>query len=169
MEEQDNFYRIKLFTLSAAVFLFSLGLFRGVTKPRSRSYRSCSKVLSTAYPGSSVTISVQFIRGLDEEISGVSLRQRKDSPNKIVMLLFERCQAMEKLRSFTNGVDSLWLEDEEGEIQVFPSGIKFFFRNDDDLAKVECSIELRTELEYERVKRFLHRYAEAHGFQFESR
>jgi photosystem II Psb28-2 protein len=116
-----------------------------------------------------VTISVQFIRGLNEEITGVSLRQRKDSPSKIVMLLFERCQAMEKLRSFTNGVDSLWLEDEEGEIQVFPSGIKFFFRNDDDLAKVECSVELRTATEYERVMRFLHRYAEANGFQFESR
>jgi photosystem II Psb28-2 protein len=109
------------------------------------------------------------MRGLDEEISGVSLRKRKDSPNKIVMLLFERCQAMEKLRSFTNGTDSLLLEDEEGEIQVFPSGIKFFFRNDDDLAKVECSVELRTEEEYERVMRFLHRYADAHGFQFEAR
>ncbi|MGA7954570.1 MAG: photosystem II reaction center protein Psb28 [Gloeobacterales cyanobacterium] len=116
-----------------------------------------------------MTISVQFIQGLEEEITGVSLRQRKDSPNKIVVLVFDRIQAIEKLRSFTNGVDNLWLVDEEGQIQVFPSGIKFFYRNDDDLVKAECSIELRSEEEFERVMRFLHHYAEAHGFQFESR
>ena len=131
--------------------------------------RGSSRVVASLYRGNSVTISVQFIQGLEEEITGVSLRQRKDSPNKIVVLVFNRMQAIEKLRSFTNGVDNLWLTDEEGQIQVFPSGIKFFYRDDDDLVKAECSIELRSEEEFERVMRFLHRYAEAHGFQFESR
>jgi len=114
-----------------------------------------------------VTISVQFIEGLEETISEVSLRKR--ATTKVVVLIFERLQAMEKLRSFTQGSDSLWLRDEEGEIQVFPNGMKFFFRNDDDLAKVECSFEVGSDEILERVMRFLNRYAEANGFQFGSR
>jgi len=114
----------------------------------------------------SVTLSVQFIEGLEEEISGISLRRNKVSGKKSVVIIFERLQAMEKLRSFTKGSDSLWLRDEEGDMQVFPSGMKFFFFNDDDLAKVECSFDVQSDEVLERVLRFFNRYAEANGLQF---
>ncbi|MBW4497957.1 MAG: photosystem II reaction center protein Psb28 [Oscillatoria princeps RMCB-10] len=112
-------------------------------------------------------VSVQFIDGLDEEISEISLRKRRNSSTKIVILIFERLQAMEKGRSFTNRIDTLYFRDEEGEIQVTPSGIKFFFADDDDFSKAECSFEVNSEPAFERVMRFFNRYAEANGFEFQ--
>ena len=111
-------------------------------------------------------IHVQFIEGLDEEISGISLRKKRGSTVKIIVLMFEKLQSLAQGRSFTNKIDQLLLKDEEGEISVYPSGIKFIFKNDDDLSKAECSFEVNSEQEFERVMRFLHRYAEAHGFEF---
>ncbi len=115
-----------------------------------------------------MTVSVQFIDGLDEEISGISLRQRRGSSGKVVVLTFERVRAAEKGRSFTNQVDTLWLRDEEGDIQVTPNGIKFVFVDDDTLSKAECSFDVESEEAWERVMRFFHRYAEAHGFEFQA-
>ncbi len=59
--------------------------------------------------------SVQFIEGLDEEISGISLRKKRDSNIKIVVLFFEKLQAMERLGAVRNQITNLWLK-EMGEI-----------------------------------------------------
>lgn len=112
--------------------------------------------------------SVQFIEGLNEEISGVSLRKRRDSNTTIVVLIFESLQAMERLRAFRNQITNLWLKDDEGNIKVTPSGIKFFYVGDDDIAKIECYFEVESEELLERVMQFLHRYAEDHGFEYQS-
>lgn len=111
-------------------------------------------------------VHVQFIEGLDEEISGISLRKKRSSSVKVVILKFEKLQALERGRSFTNKIDKLLLKDEEGEITVYPQGIKFLFRDDDELSQAECSFEVHSDEEFERVMRFLHRYAEEHGFEF---
>lgn len=116
-----------------------------------------------------MTVSVQFINGLEEEISGISLRTKAGSDAKIVVLSFDQLQATKRLRSFTNKIDSLKLEDEEGVIQVTPSGIKFLFVDDDDMSKVECTFEVFTDSDFERVMRFFHRYAEENGFEFQNR
>ncbi len=113
-----------------------------------------------------MTISVQFIQGLEETITEISLRKIKQTGMRVVVLVFERMQAMENMRSFTAGSDSLWLRDEEGELQVFPKGMKFYFKNDDDLARVECSFEVHSDDLFARVMRFLERYAAANGFEF---
>lgn len=114
-------------------------------------------------------VSVQFIDGINEELSGISLRRRRDSGTNLVVLSFKDLEALKKGRSFTNKIDTLSLRDQEGEIKIIPSGIKFFFADDEhDLAKAECSFELRTQAELERVMRFFHRYAEVHGFEFKS-
>lgn len=115
-----------------------------------------------------MTISVQFIEGLNEEITEVSLRKRRNSDTKIVVLIFDRLQATEKLRSFSNNINQLSLKDEEGEIQVVPSGIKFLSVDETDFSRVECSFEVESEENFERVMRFLHRYAEENGFEFQS-
>ena len=115
-----------------------------------------------------MTVSVQFIEGFDEEIKEVSLRKRRSSETKIVVLIFDRLQATESLRSFTNKINQLWLKDEEGEIQVTPSGIKFLSADETDFSRVECSFEVESEENFARVMRFLHRYAEANGFEFQS-
>lgn len=116
-----------------------------------------------------MTVSVQFIQGVNEEISGISLRKRRNSETKIVVLTFDRLEAIERFRSFGNSVENLLLQDEEGEIRVRPSGIKFIFADEDELSKAECSFEVYTELEFDRVMRFLNRYAAEKGFEFQSR
>jgi photosystem II Psb28-2 protein len=115
-----------------------------------------------------MTTSVQFVDGLDEEISGISLRKLKHSQTKIVVLVFERLQAIERLRAYRKQITNLWLRDEEGQIKVTPSGVKFFYGGDEDLSKVECAFEVDSEEIFERVMRFLHRYADENGFQFQS-
>lgn len=110
---------------------------------------------------------VQFIDGIDEEIAGIKLRKRRNSDTHIVVLLFNPLSAMEKGRSFTNTINAMQLEDEEGKIQVTPSGIRFHFVNNDELSQVECTFEVDSPSAWERVQRFLNRYAEDHGFQFQ--
>lgn len=115
-----------------------------------------------------MTTSVQFIDGLDEEISGISLRKTKDSKTKIVVLLFERLQAIERLRAYRKQITNLWLRDEEGQIKVTPSNVRFFYAENEDLSKVECYFEVYSEDIFERVMRFLNRYADENGFEFQS-
>lgn len=114
-----------------------------------------------------MSVSVQFIEGLDEEISNISLRKRRNSETKIIVLTFERLQAIEKLRAYRKKISHLWLKDEEGNIQVTPTGVQFIFAGDDDLARAECSFEVDSDDVFERVMRFFHRYAEVHGFEFQ--
>lgn len=116
-----------------------------------------------------MSVSVEFIEGLHEEISQISLRQGRNSQRKTVVLIFDKLQALEKLRAYTNRITNLWLKDDEGNIQVTPSGIKFLSFEEDEISRVECSFELETSQEFDRVMRFFHRYAEEYGFGFESK
>lgn len=111
-------------------------------------------------------VSVQFIDGLNEELSEISLRKRQGSSAKIVVFKFDRVQAMEKGRSFVSKIDSMMLRDDEGEIKVYPNGIKFMFVDDDNLSKAECSFEVDSDDAWNRVMRFMNRYGEAYGFEF---
>lgn len=112
--------------------------------------------------------SVQFIEGLDEENTGISLRKKQDSNTKIIVLIFKKLQAMERLRAFRNQITHLWLKDDEGNIKVTPSGIKFIYVGDDEIEKIECSFEVESEESLERVMQFLHGYADDHGFEYKS-
>ncbi|MBP0030338.1 photosystem II reaction center protein Psb28 [Roseofilum reptotaenium CS-1145] len=114
-----------------------------------------------------MTISVEFIEGMSEEISGISLRKRPNSDTKIVVLSFERLVAAEGFKSFGNKVEHLWLKDEEGTIQVSPNGMKFIFVDDDELSNAECTFEVHSQDQFDRVMRFFHRYADAYGFEFQ--
>ncbi|WP_019499970.1 photosystem II reaction center protein Psb28 [Pseudanabaena sp. PCC 6802] len=112
-----------------------------------------------------MSTSVQFIDGLNEEISSISLRKRRSSNAKIVVLFFNRLAALEKGRSFTNNIEMVLLRDEEGDIQVSPRSMKFKF-DDDELVQAECSFEVDSDGEWDRVMRFFHRYAEDHNLEF---
>lgn len=60
------------------------------------------------------------------------------------------------------------LTDEEGEIRVEPTSVKFIFGGPegDDLQRMECEFEIEREDHWERVMRFMHRYAEANGMAY---
>lgn len=117
----------------------------------------------------STTPSIQFFAGILEELSNISLRREVRTGKRIVVMIFRQLQALEKFNSFTKpSLNSLLLTDEEGEIRVTPSGTKFIFGGDegDELQRVECSFEVEQDDHWERVMRFMHRYAEANGMEY---
>lgn len=117
----------------------------------------------------SETPTVEFFDGIPEEISNVSLRQDSNTGDRIVLLLFERLQAIEQFRSFRSRFSkALKLTDSEGVIEIEPSGVKFIFSGPegDDLKQVECTLAIDRPDHWERFMRFMHRYAEANGMAY---
>lgn len=117
----------------------------------------------------SSTPSIEFFDGVSETLSNVSLRRDRSSGNRILVLLFEQLQAIERFNSYTHQFNkSLRLQDEEGDINLTPSSVRIVFGGDegDDLQRVECRIEIDQDEHWERLMRFLHRYAEANGMEY---
>ena len=112
---------------------------------------------------------VQFYEGIPEEISNISLRRDRATGTRRIVLFFERMEAIERFKSFRSQFSkALKLIDEEGEIAIEPLGIRFIFGGPegDDLKQVECTLEVDRDDHWERLMRFLHRYAEANGMAY---
>ncbi len=119
----------------------------------------------------STTPSIQFFAGIFEELSNVSLRREVRTGKRIVLMIFNQLQALERFNSFTKpSLNSLLLTDEEGEISVTPSSTRFIFGGDegDELQRVECKFEVEQDEHMERFMRFMHRYAEVKGMEFKA-
>lgn len=117
----------------------------------------------------SFTPYIEFFAGVHEELSNVSLRRDKNTGIRSVFMTFDSLKALEKFNSFTKEFyNSLRLIDSEGTISVEPSSVKFVFGGDegDDIKRVECRFEIEREDHWERVMRFMHRYAEANGMGY---
>ena len=115
------------------------------------------------------TPTVEFFDGIPEEISNVSLRQDKTTGDRIVLILFERLQAIEELQSFRSRFSkALKLTDSEGVITIEPSGVKFIFGGPegDDLKQVECTLAIDRDDHWDRFMRFMQRYADANGMAY---
>ena len=112
---------------------------------------------------------VEFFDGIAEEISNVSLRRDRATGDRLVLLIFERLQAIEQFKSFRSRFSkALKLTDSEGIITIEPSGVKFIFGGPegDDLKQVECTLAIDREDHWERFMRFMHRYADANGMAY---
>lgn len=117
----------------------------------------------------STTPSIQFFEDIPEELSSVSLRQSKSSGVRSVLMTFTALRAIEKFNSFKKRFsNSMRLTDEEGEISVEPSSVKFIFSGDegDELQRVECKFEIERQDHWERFMRFMNRYAEANDMAY---
>ncbi|HEY9889730.1 MAG TPA: photosystem II reaction center protein Psb28 [Candidatus Obscuribacterales bacterium] len=115
------------------------------------------------------TPTVEFFDGIAEEISNVSLRRDSATGDRVVVLLFERLQAIEAFQSFRSRFSkALRLTDSEGVITIEPSGVRFIFSGPegDDLKHVECTLTIDRDDHWERLMRFMHRYAEANGMAY---
>ena len=113
--------------------------------------------------------SIEFFVGISEELSNVSLRRNKSTGVRNVLMTFDSLNALDKFNSFRKEFrGNLRLVDEEGEITVEPSTLKFIFGGDEgeDLQRVECGFELGQESHWERFMRFMERYAEANGMGY---
>ncbi|MBE9125898.1 MULTISPECIES: photosystem II reaction center protein Psb28 [unclassified Coleofasciculus] len=113
--------------------------------------------------------SIQFFEGVSEELSNVSLRRNRNTGIRSVLMSFESLNALEKFNSFTKQFsNALRLTDEEGEISIEPSSVKFIFSGPegDDLERVDCQFEIEQPDHWERFMRFMNRYAEANGMAY---
>lgn len=112
---------------------------------------------------------VEFYEGITEEISNVSLRRDRSTGLRLVILMFERIRAIEKFQNFRSRfAKALKLVDEEGVIAIEPAGIKFIFGGPegDDLRQVNCTLEVDRDDHWDRLMRFMHRYAKANGMEY---
>lgn len=112
--------------------------------------------------------SIEFFEGLPEDLSGVSLR-RSRAGGRIVLFTFERLRAIDRFNSYTKRfANALRLTDSEGAISIEPSAVQFIFGGDegDELKRVECKLEIDRDDHWERLMRFMQRYAEANGMEY---
>lgn len=117
----------------------------------------------------SIAPSIQFFENVPEELSGVSLRRNRTNGNRILVLVFDKLASIERFNSFRKRFNNtLRLVDEEGTINAEPSGVQFIFGGPegDDLQRVECKLEIDRDDHWERLMRFMHRYAEANGMVY---
>jgi photosystem II Psb28-2 protein len=112
---------------------------------------------------------IEFFEGISEELSDVSLRRNRSTGLRSIVMTFKQLKSLERFNSFTKKfAKAMQLIDEEGAIAVEPDGIKFIFGGPegDELERVECKIEIDRDDHWERLMRFLHRYAEANGMSY---
>lgn len=121
---------------------------------------------------STLTPTIEFFSGLSEELSNVSLRRNAQTGVRNVVFTFRQLRALEKFQSFTKEFNGeLRLIDEEGQMNIEPTGVKFIFGGDDgdDLKGAECGFDLVEDAHWERFMRFMKRYAAANGMDYQDR
>lgn len=112
---------------------------------------------------------IHFFEGIPEELSTVSLRRSRTSGMRTVLMTFKALKSLERFNSFRKRFSgNLRLTDEEGEMSVTPSSVKFVFGGPegDDLERVECAFEIERPDHWERFMRFMNRYAEANDMSY---
>ncbi len=117
-----------------------------------------------------VAPTIEFFEGIAEELSDVSLRRNRQTGERIILMVFEKLQALERFNSFTNEFrKALVLRDAEGAIAVEPDGLKIVWGGDegDELRWVECKFAIARDDHFERFMRFMNRYAAANGMAYE--
>lgn len=116
-----------------------------------------------------LTPTVEFYEGIAEAIDNISLRRDRQTGDRIVRLTFRQLRAIEQFQSFRSRfAKALKLVDTEGTITIEPEGIKFIFGGPegDDLQRVECTLILDRDDHWDRLMRFLERYAAANGMAY---
>lgn len=108
--------------------------------------------------------SIQIFSGVQEELSGVSLRRGKTSGTRSAVLIFDKLESLDHFRSYwKRSANAVHLIDEEGEMVIEPSGVRLIYGGPEgeDLRRVECKLEINQNDHWERFMRFMNRYAEA--------
>jgi photosystem II Psb28-2 protein len=137
------------------------------THPESTRHRGAVHWLER-HSGGRPLATIEFISGIREELTEIKLRRGQTSGNRIVVFIFEKVKAMDKLSSFSSGgAQYMLLNDEEGDIQVTPRNLEFFYKSDDNLAKLVCTFELINDLQWQRLRRFMDRYAASNGMEYQ--
>jgi photosystem II Psb28-2 protein len=114
---------------------------------------------------------IEFYDGITESLSDVSLR-RDRTGTYVIVFSFEELKALERFNSYTHQFNkTLRLTDEEGDINLTPSSLQIVYGgfDGDELERVDCRIHIDCDEHWERLMRFMHRYAEANGLEYGER
>ena len=109
---------------------------------------------------------IYFFESIPEEISNVSLRRNRLTGVRSVLLSLKQVRALERFNSFTKQfTNSLCL----GEIRATPSSVKFIFGEleGDEFQRINCAIKIEQENHWEKFMRFMNRYAQANGMEYQ--
>ena len=105
---------------------------------------------------------IQFSRGIDEEvIPDVRLTRSRDGNNGTATFYFKNPSALS--RGNTEEITGMYMLDEEGEIVTREVKGKFINGKPEALEVLHL---MRSADEWDRFMRFMERYSEAHGLEF---
>ncbi|KKI98117.1 photosystem II reaction center protein Psb28 [Prochlorothrix hollandica] len=106
--------------------------------------------------------SIQFIRGVDEEVSDVRLTRSKDGRTGQAIFYFDSPRALsEELKQEILG---MFLVDEEGELVSRQVNAKFV---NGQPKGIEAVYVMKSSSQWDRFMRFMERYAKANGLDFQ--
>ncbi|AFY70946.1 Photosystem II reaction center Psb28 protein [Thalassoporum mexicanum PCC 7367] len=109
-----------------------------------------------------MTATIQLALGVNEEASDVRLTRSKDGSTSTATFIFENPLCMTE-GQVNNEITGMYMSDEEGEMVTRSVNAKFI---NGQPAGIEAIYRMDGEAEWERFLRFMNRYAEANGMDF---
>lgn len=104
---------------------------------------------------------IQFLSGVNEEVSDVRITGTKYDNRKAATFYFTNPKI-----NTGDGVKGMQMQDEEGILETTDVRSKF---TNGEFSGLEAVYEMSTEEEFERFMRFMNRYAETNGMEFQKR
>lgn len=104
---------------------------------------------------------IQFVRGVDEEVSDVKLTRSKDGRTGQAIFYFENPRALSE--ELQQDILGMFLIDEEGELVSRQVNGKFI---NGQAKGIEATYVMKSPEQWERFMRFMERYAKANGMGF---
>ncbi|MBD2105215.1 photosystem II reaction center protein Psb28 [Leptolyngbya sp. FACHB-261] len=107
--------------------------------------------------------SIQFARGVDEEVTNVRLTRSKDGLRGTATFFFEKPRVMNDADVDNRDITGMWMIDDEGELVTRTVNAKFV---NGQPAGVEAIYRMDGSDEWERFMRFMERYAASNDLGF---
>ncbi len=105
---------------------------------------------------------IQFSRGVDEDVvPDVRLTRARDGSNGKAIFYFQNPKALSN--SSNDSITGMYLIDEEGELTTREVNAKFINGQPEAL---EATYLIKSVEEWDRFMRFMERYAQEHGLDF---
>jgi len=110
-----------------------------------------------------MTAKIQLTRGIDEEASDVKMTRAKDGSNGTATFIFKEPKCTNEENQVLTDITGMFMTDDEGELVTRNVNAKFI---NGKPAGIEAIYIINSPQEWERFMRFMNRYAEANGMDF---
>jgi photosystem II protein len=110
-----------------------------------------------------MTAKIQLTRGIDEEASDVKMTRAKDGSNGTATFIFKEPKCTNEENQVLTDITGMFMTDDEGELVTRNVNAKFI---NGKPAGIEAIYIINSPQEWERFLRFMNRYAEANGMDF---